>query len=363
MKRLLTSILALLMTVTLLGAAGWRTQAAAEEENPYVGLWQVISQQKGESVTLYEEAGVRSYLDILPNGAIYSVVTNATSADDDYLAYRLTGENALEFLDGSSSFPGTYDSEAGSITVTDSGTGLITILERVKEDPLPDIRALVDHSKEDRTYYGYLMEREGQVVNVVDAFSARGEDPRSFLLTLRPDGTGLLQLGSPETGGEITWTDAEFISDGEGMPYTWAGDHIRFVLRDTYTLEFAPGGEVEALMILRGTAASAATEKVEVSAEVLAGEWTLTGAGAAGFTLTIEQLKEQGMDTDMSFRFNADGTVTMIANGKSTDGISWSAEGATIRLTMYDYELFKMTYDGQRLILSMGADLYFEKVG
>ena len=43
MKRLLTLTLALLLVITLAGTVGV-TRSLAEEENPYLGLWEITGQ-------------------------------------------------------------------------------------------------------------------------------------------------------------------------------------------------------------------------------------------------------------------------------------------------------------------------------
>ena len=125
-------------------------------------------------------------------------------------------------------------------------------------------------------------------------------------------------------------------------------------------MEFAPAGEVEVLVMLMGGVHVEETEPVEIDEADIVGEWKLLKATAMGQTLTAEQIKEQGLE--MSFTFHADGTASMTSNGSVTDGLSWKVEGDELKLTMYSYDLFDMTYDGEYVILSMGAKLYFEKV-
>ena len=60
--------------------------------------------------------------------------------------------------------------------------------------------------------------------------------------------------------------------------------------------------------------------------------------------------------------FNGDGTAVMNSNGSPTDGLSWTVEDGKLSLSVSSYDLFTFTYDGEYLILSMGGDLYFEKV-
>ena len=303
---------------------------------------------------------MKAYLDFLPNGAIYGVMVSGEDIHETYMAYQVTGENTLDIFEGEDGLPGVYDPATGVITVTSPEDTLISFVERVKEDPLPDIRSLVDHTDEEQTYYGYRMTQSDQIIDMLESLPAMGMDPHDFYLTLRPDGTGYLQFGSEEVGGEITWTDTTFTSEGEAVSYTREGDHILLSIDGSNSVEFAPDGEVEALMVMKGIEI-VHTETVDVDAAELAGEWKLSKATAAGQTLSAEQIKEQGLD--MSFQFNADGSASMTSNGTTTDGLSWKVEGGELTLSVYSYDVFTLSYDGEYLVLSIGANLYFEKVG
>lgn len=362
MKRLLTLTLALLMALALFGAGANRF-AYAEEENPYVGLWQITGQQDGETYTAYADMGVTAYLDFMPNGAIYAVMTDGENLMADYMAYQVTGENALDIYEGEDPLPSVYDPATGVISVTDPDGSLVSFVERVTEDPLPDIRALAADPDEEKTYYGYRMTEGGQTVDLLEWLPAMGMDPEDFYLTLEPDGTGYMQFGDEEAGGEITWTETEFTpvaAPEESVTYTREGDHILFTIDEGTGVEFAPEGEVEALMAMKGIEVAEPAEGVDIDAEELAGEWKLTSASAMGVALTPEQLKEQGLD--MSFIFNADGTASMTSNGSVTDGLNWTEEAGVITLSVGTYEMFTLTYDGEHLIMDMMAQLYFEKV-
>ena len=359
MKRLLTLTLALLLAVTLVGIGGARNYACAEED-PYGGLWEITGIQDGDAYTSYAELNMKTYLDFLPSGAIYSVIVNGEDIHETYMAYQVTGENALDIYAGEDGLPGVYDPTTGVITVTNPDDTLISFVERVREDPQPDIRALVDHANEKQTYYGYRMTQNDQTIGMLETLLAMGMDPRDFYLTLDPDGTGYLQFGSETAGGEITWTDTAFTAEGESVSYIREGDHILLSIDGSNSVEFAPEGEIEALMAMKGIE-TARTEAVDVEATDLAGEWKLSKATAAGQTLSAEQIKEQGLE--MSFRFNADGTATMISNGTPTNGLSWKVEGSELTLSVGSYDVFTLSYDGEYLVLSIGAKLYFEKIG
>lgn len=362
MKRLFTLTLALLMALTLFGT-GARRYAYAEEENPYVGLWQITGQQEGETYTSYEEQGVEAYLEFLPNGAIYGVMGSEEEFIEDYMAYQVTGENTLDIYEGEDALPSVYDPSTGVITVTDPDSGLASFVERVTADPLPDIRSLVDNSDRELTYYGYRMTNNGQTVDMLEYVPLMGMDPEDFYLTLEPDGTGYLQFGAEESGGEITWTETEIIpveNPDQPVTYTRQDDHISFMVEGVY-VEFAPEGEVEALMAMKGIEVAGSAEAVDIDVEEMVGEWKLAKASAMGQELTIEQIQAQGLD--LAFRFNGDGSAVMINKGEETDGLSWTAEGGELTLSVGTYELFTFTYDGEYLILSVGARMYFEKVG
>ena len=361
MKRLLTLTLALLMTVALLGAVGTRTYALAEGETPYVGLWEITGREEGGVYTSYAEGEDKLYLDFLANGAIYGVMVSGENASDDYLGYKVTGENTLDMYEGEDPLPAVYDPATGIITVTEPNSGLKTFIERVKADPLPDIRALVDHSQQEMTYYGYAMTQGDQTLSMLEIVPMMGLDIEDFYLTLNPDGTGYLQFGQEESGGDITWNETEFTAEEDSVPYTRVGDHIVIDMGENNgSIEFAPAGEVEALMVVLDISGEASAE-VDADPEDLVGEWKLLKAVAAGQTLTAEQIKEQGLE--MSFRFNADGSASMTSNGNTTDGLSWALDGSKLSLSVSGYDIFDLSYDGEYLILSMMAKLYFEKIG
>ncbi len=358
MKRLLTLTLALLLVITLAGTVGV-TRSLAEEENPYLGLWEITGQQNGDQYASLADAGRKAYMDFLPSGAIYGVMSADGQHIKSYMGYKVTGENTLDIYEGEEGIPAVYDPATGIITVT-AEDNYLTFVERVKEDPLPDIRALVDNADEERTYYGYKMTQDGQEIDMVTMLPAMGMDPEDFYLTLNPDGTGYVQFGSEDAGGEITWTDTTLTAEGESITYTREGDYILLSIDGTTGVTFAPEGEVEALMAMNGIEIAEPVSAVDVDAEALVGDWKLSKATAMGQTLTAEQLQAQGLE--MSFTFNGDGTAVMNSNGSPTDGLSWTVEDGKLSLSVSSYDLFTFTYDGEYLILSMGGDLYFEKV-
>ena len=361
MKRLLTLTLALLLVITLAGTVGV-TRSLAEEENPYLGLWEITGQQNGDQYASLADAGRKAYMDFLPSGAIYGVMSADGQHTKTYMGYKVTGENTLDIYEGEEGIPAVYDPATGIITVT-AEENFLTFVERVKEDPLPDIRALAANPEEDRTYYGYSKTQDGQTIDLLETLPAIGMDPRDVYLTMEPDGTGYIQFLSEEAGGDITWTETELIAEGEGVPYTREGDHIIITINTinkSTTLELAPEGEVEALMAMNGIEIAEPVSAVDVDAEALVGDWKLSKATAMGQTLTAEQLQAQGLE--MSFTFNGDGTAVMTSNGSPTDGLSWTVEDGKLSLSVSSYDLFTFTYDGEYLILSMGGDLYFEKV-
>ena len=214
MKRLLTLTMALLLALTLVSVS---ITSARAEEDPYVGLWQITGQQDGDTYTAYADMGVTAYLDFMPNGAIYAVMTDGEDQMADYMAYKVTGENTLDIYEGDDPLPSVYDPATGVISVTDPDGGLVSYVERVTADPLPDIRALVDNSQEEQTYYGYKMTQGDQTIDMLQMLPAMGLDPRDFYLELEPDGTGYLQFGDEETSSEITWTETEMTADGESV--------------------------------------------------------------------------------------------------------------------------------------------------
>lgn len=361
MKRILTLTLALLLVLTLVGADGSYT--AAEEENPYLGLWQITGQQEGDSYTSYADMGLTAYLDFMANGAIYAVMTDGSELIADYMGYQVTGENTLDIYEGEDPLPGTFDPATGVISVTDPEDGLVSFIERVTADPLPDIRAMAADLDEEKTYFGYKMTEGDQTIDILTMLPVMGMDLEDLYLTLEPDGTGYIQFGSEEAGGDIIWTETEFTpveSPDQPVTYTWEGDHILLAIDDTTSIEFAPEGEVEALMAMLGIEVAEPDEGEDAEAEDVIGEWKLAKATAMGQEMTIEQIQAQGLD--LAFRFNADGSAVMINKGDETSGISWAVEDGEVSLTVGSYELFTFTYDGEYLILSVGAKIFFEKV-
>ena len=132
MKRLLTLTMALLLALTLVSVS---ITSARAEEDPYVGLWQITGQQDGDTYTAYADMGVTAYLDFMPNGAIYAVMTDGEDQMADYMAYKVTGENTLDIYEGDDPLPSVYDPATGIISVTDPDGGLVSYVERVTADP------------------------------------------------------------------------------------------------------------------------------------------------------------------------------------------------------------------------------------
>ncbi len=327
-----------------------------QEAEPYLGIWKILRQETDGVVTEFADSDAIRYLEFRSEGVIYCVIVTADGAEDDYMAYAVTGENALNFYEDDAPIPGVYDPQTDTITVTDEEGDLKTELCRVPEAEQPDWSALIDHSGESRTYYGNRMFYEGQTINMLEALPAMDMDPRDFYLTLEPDGTGYLQFGEEEAAGEITWTETELTADGQSIPYTREGDRIRFEANGIL-VEFIPDGEAEARMLLLGGATPA--EDVAIDAETLVGNWALSKAEAMGVELPKAQIEELGLD--LAFQFNEDGTAVMINKGDPTTGLGWSLDGSDVKLTAYGRELYTFRYDGEYLVLDVVASLYFGK--
>ena len=124
---------------------------AKEPVNPYVGLWKVTGIQEEETYLPYEGEDVL-YFDFLPNGVVYGVMSDDEYPSDDYFAYAVTDENTLLVIGDGDPIPCVYDPETGVITmmIEDGDQGYALFLERVTEDPLPDIYAMVDRSEEEQ---------------------------------------------------------------------------------------------------------------------------------------------------------------------------------------------------------------------
>ncbi|MBQ3486749.1 MAG: hypothetical protein IJA71_00545, partial [Clostridia bacterium] len=180
MKRILSLTLALLMTVLLLGATGANTFTYAEDEsasdNPYVGLWMIIAQKEGESTTLYADKGMKVYLDFQPSGLIYGLLVNENGAEEEYLAYAVTGENTLYIYEKDRPLSGVYDPATETITVTEEVSGIVTFIQRAHDEQMPDASALIDRSQEEQTYYVYQLTNEGETYDMLVFLPAMGED-------------------------------------------------------------------------------------------------------------------------------------------------------------------------------------------
>ena len=371
MKRLLTLTLALLLAVALVGVSGATNYAyaegdgeepaeAAEPVNPYVGLWQITAQQDGDEYVSLAEAKEKIYMDFLPSGAIHAVMYDGEDAEDDYLAYVVTGENALTLFEGDEPVSAVYDPETGVITATfvDDESTFMTFLQRVTAEPLPDLFALVDYSQEEQQFYGYQIRSEEQVLDLVEFLAIVDEDPSDYYcLTLQPDGTGYVQFGSEKMGGDIQWTETQIVAVGnEDKPasYTLENGHILMDIDGT-TMDFAPASEIEALMGVKAWELENSSAQIP---EEMAGTWELTKCNAYGFELTPEQ-----MDMTMTFILNFNGTAILYTNDAAPAGYRLSEKSEGIwTLSSGGIELFELQYDGETLTMGyMGVDMIFEK--
>ncbi len=371
MKRLLTLTLALLLAVALVGVSGATKYAyaegdgeepaeAAEPVNPYVGLWQITAQQDGDEYVSLAEAKEKIYMDFLPSGAIHAVMYDGEDAEDDYLAYVVTGENALTLFEGDEPVPAVYDPETGVITATfvDDESTFMTFLQRVTAEPLPDLFALVDYSQEEQQFYGYQIRSEEQVLDLVEFLAIVDEDPSDYYcLTLQPDGTGHVQFGSEKMGGDIQWTETQIIAVGnedKPAPYTLENGHILMNIDGTI-MDFAPASEIEALMGVKAWELENSSAQIP---EEMAGTWELTKCNAYGFELTPEQ-----MDMTMTFILNFNGTAILYTNDAAPAGYRLSEKSEGIwTLSSGGIELFELQYDGETLTMGyMGVDMIFEK--
>ena len=333
MKRILSLTLALLMTVLLLGAAGANTFTYAEDEsasdNPYVGLWMIIAQKEGESTTLYADKGMKVYLDFQPSGLIYGLLVNENGAEEEYLAYAVTGENTLYIYEKDRPLSGVYDPATETITVTEEVSGIVTFIQRAHDEQMPDASALIDRSQEEQTYYVYQLTNEGETYDMLDFLPAMGEDIHNYFLILRPDGTGRIEFGSEENGGDITWTDSVLISvnnPDDPASFTREGKHLLLTIDDDI-FAFAPKDEVEALLNLKKAQAEQiaeipADQVKELTPENIAGLWTVTKIEYNGVTLSVSSL---GMEVTMEFM--PDGTVKAMSKmGDETDEATMTYE-------------------------------------
>ncbi len=235
--------------------------------------------------------------------------------------------------------------------------------EQALTNQLPLDKAVLEELRElapeevaaDQVYYGYRMTSDGQAIDLIPFLSGLGLDPNSFCLTLRPDGTGSMQM--MDEGGELTWTEDTLTANEETIPYTREGDHIVIAIGDE-SIEFAPAAEVEAL-IAEMAAGSQKGEPVVPVAEELVGSWTLTKARAMGVEIPASM-----MGTEMSLVLSEEGTAILMADGSPTE-LEWAIrEDGKVDLTAAGTEIFSLVYDGTVLVLvteSDSVEMVFEK--
>lgn len=336
---------------------------AKEPVNPYVGLWKVTGIQEEETYLPYEGEDVL-YFDFLPNGVVYGVMSDDEYPSDDYFAYAVTDENTLLVIGDGDPIPCVYDPETGVITmmIEDGDQGYALFLERVTEDPLPDIYAMVDRSEEEQEYYGYQIRSESQAMDLIDFLVIMDEEPDNYYyMTLDTDGTGFIQVGSEELSGDIRWNETQIIvidEDGEESPapYTLENRHILIDIEGTI-LDFAPAGEVLALIELKKWELENAPI---ILPEEMEGVWELTKCDVSGFILTAEQ-----MNTSTSFILNPNGTAVMYSEDTAPAGYRLVAKdeaGTLWGLVSGGVELYQLAFDGTTLTMEvMGIKMIFEK--
>lgn len=357
MKRLLTLTLALLMALSLFAVGGRNYACAEEAASEYVGLWEITGCEEDGTYISSAEAGQRIYLSFLPSGIIYAVNLHGSEWEEDYYAYRTNGENALYIFEGDEPLPCTYDPETDTVTVSDPNSTMKTFLQRVKDDPLPDIRTLVEHTEVDREYCGYMLRMDGQAIDLVECLAITEEEADAYyFLKLRSNGTGYVQFGSEELGGNIRWDETSFYAEDDGDPasFTREGDHILMDLNGT-VVEFAPIKEVEALAGVKIWELDNAGVQLP---EELIGTWELAKCTMQGMEFDPDQL-----DMEMDIIVNENGTAAMYIKGAAPMGYRLTMKDeSTLGLVALGVEMYTLKYDGTVLTLTMmGMDLIFEK--
>ena len=377
MKRIISLALALLMAAALFCASGAMTYAhaatglpgatpqpdgeteAEDPADPYLGLWQFTGVLDGDEYTSLVDVEPHTYLYFLPNGALYAVKGSENAQEDGYLAYVITGENTLDLYEGEDAVPAAYDPKTGVMTVTAGSENdpYLTFMERVAEEPAPDVFSFMDRSDQEQKFYGYQIRSDDQVLDLVEFLAIVDEEPGDYYyLVLRPDGTGYAQFGSEALGGDILWTETAIIAVGnedEPAPYTREYGHLLMDISGT-VMDFAPAEEVEALVALK--MAELKNQPAQIPAE-MEGTWELTKCNAFGFELTPEQ-----MGTEMTLIVNLNGTAVLYTDDQAPAGYRLvEKEENTWGLVSGGIELFELRYDGETLILDvMGMEMIFE---
>ena len=357
MKRLLTLTLALLMALSLFAIGGKNYARAEEAASKYVGLWEITGCEEDGTFISSTEAGQRIYMSFLPSGIIYAVNLHGSEWEEAYYAYRANGEDALYIFEGDEPLPCAYDPETDIITVSDPNSTMKLFLQRVKDDPLPDIHTLVQHTEVDREYSGYMLRMGEQTIDLVEHLAITEEEADEYYyLKLRSDGTGYVQFGSEKMSGNIRWNETTFFAedDDDPAPYTREGDHILMDLNGT-VVEFAPIKEVEALV---GVKIWELNNTAVQLPEELIGTWELAKCTVQGMEFDPDQL-----DMDTTIIVNKNGTAAMYTKGAAPMGYRLTIKDeSTLRLVALGVEMYTLKYDGTVLTLTMmGMDLIFEK--
>lgn len=154
--------------------------------------------------------------------------------------------------------------------------------------------------------------------------------------------------------------------------YTVSGNTVTMINDDqTITGEYDPETDSIAFsedggkLILERKSNVPETPESEPAADIPAteadviGTWNATKAKMGQMELPLEML-----EITMSFIFNADGTVTVVSNGKSTDPTVWTITDGKVTIGSSSEVEYEMTYDGTYLKLlepNSGVEILFEK--
>lgn len=96
---------------------------------------------------------------------------------------------------------------------------------------------------------------------------------------------------------------------------------------------------------------------VDADPSDIAGTWTLTKGLTSGVEIPVGML-----NMSLSFRFNEDGTASMIYDGTTTNGLNWELQDGLVALSAHGQKIYDFSYDGTMLSIDQpGVTLCFEK--
>lgn len=355
MKRLWILALAMLLAFTMF-ACGKKAEPAAptaepteapaaETEKPFgpetlIGLWKVKTVEANGVTMNAAEVGIEIFFDFLEDGKnVHSWVRSASMTDDYTMAYDIDGFDII-FHDRAGDEHGSYDPETDRIAFSQQGTTMY--IERTDEEPQKESDILGKWTL--KTLEGEGMSFEAAALGMEMTFE------------FREDGTVAITSEDESDTEPYTFTDNAIVITEASGDVQGAYDP------EADTILFEQDGVK--MLFVRGDVAAEPTQapestSVDAQEEDMIGTWTLTKAIVSGM-----EVPAKTMGTEMTFVFEADGTGSMVYNGKTTEGLSWTVAEGKVKLSAGTMELYDFVYDGTALTLhetTTNIDMVFEK--